>query len=67
VVPDVDFDARVYLFQVNNTSTYVGYQVNINLGYERRLREFTSKGRQEQDLDYHRLFLRVIAGLRPLF
>jgi hypothetical protein len=67
VIPDVDFDSRVYLLQVNNTSTYVGYQVNINLGYERRLREFTSTGRAAQDLDHHRLFLRVIAGLRPLF
>lgn len=67
VVPDVDFDSRVYLLQVNNTSTYVGYQVNVNLGYERHLREFTDPSRGDQDLDDHVLFLRVIAGLRPLF
>lgn len=63
----VDFDSRVYLAQVNNTSTYLGYQVNVNLGYERRFREFLSEDRSQQDTDYSRIFLRVIAGLRPLF
>jgi hypothetical protein len=67
VVPEVDFDSRVYMVQVNNTSTYQGYQVNVNLGYERRLREFLEPNRIAQDQDYHRVFLRVIAGLRPLF
>jgi hypothetical protein len=55
------------MVQVNNTSTYQGYQVNVNLGYERRLREFLEPNRIAQDQDYHRVFLRVIAGLRPLF
>jgi len=63
----VDFDSRVYLAQVNNTSMYLGYQVNVNLGYERRFREFLDKDREQQNTDYSRVFLRVIAGLRPLF
>jgi len=63
----VDFDSRVYLAQVNNTSMYLGYQVNVNLGYERRFREFLDGDREEQNTDYSRVFLRVIAGLRPLF
>ena len=63
----VDFDGRVYLAQVNNTSMYLGYQVNVNLGYERRYREFLSDDRQQQNKDYSQVFLRVIAGLRPLF
>lgn len=67
VSPDVDFDEQVYLVQLNNTSTYVGYEVNVNLGYERRHRRFVDRQRAGQDLDYNRLFLRVIAGLRPLF
>ena len=67
VSPDVDFDDRAYLAQVSNTSTYLGYQVNVNLGYERRLREFKNRDRRAQDIDYSRIFLRVIAGLRPLF
>ena len=65
--PDVDFDEKVYLVQLNNTSNYVGYEVNVNLGYERRQRRFLDKSRRDQDLDFHRFFLRVIAGLRPLF
>jgi hypothetical protein len=67
VSPDVDFDEKVYLVQLNNTSNYVGYEVNVNLGYERRQRQFLDKSRRDQDLDFHRFFLRVIAGLRPLF
>ncbi|MBT7860649.1 MAG: hypothetical protein HN712_10075 [Gemmatimonadetes bacterium] len=67
VSPDVDFDEQVYLLQLNNTSNYVGYEVNVNLGYERRHRRFLDRQRADQDLDYNRLFLRVIAGLRPLF
>ena len=67
VSPDVDFDEKVYLVQLNNTSNYVGYEVNVNLGFERRQRRFLDRSRKDQDLDYQRVFLRVIAGLRPLF
>ncbi len=63
----VDFDDKVYLAQISNTSVYLGYQVNVNLGYERRFRSFLEKRREAQDIDYSRIFLRVIAGLRPLF
>ncbi|MEE3235057.1 MAG: hypothetical protein VX294_12880 [Candidatus Latescibacterota bacterium] len=63
----VDFDDEVYLAQVSNTSVYLGYQVNVNLGYERRFRSFLDEGREAQDIDYSRIFLRIIAGLRPLF
>lgn len=65
--PGVDFDSQVYLAQLSNTSTYLGYQVNVNLGYEKRKRTFLDETRGAQDIDYSRLFLRVIAGLRPLF
>ncbi|MEW6751395.1 MAG: hypothetical protein AB1505_10510, partial [Candidatus Latescibacterota bacterium] len=65
--PGVDYDAEVYLAQLSNTSTYLGYQVNVNLGYEVRQRTFLDPDRGEQDIDYARIFLRVIAGLRPLF
>jgi hypothetical protein len=64
---DADFDSQVYLAQVNNTSTYLGYQVNVNLGWEKRKRDFESLSRQDQDAEFTRIFLRVIAGLRPLF
>jgi len=67
VTEGVDFDSEVYLIQLSNTSTYVGYQVNVNLGYERQIRDFLESDREAQDIDYNRLFLRVIAGLRPLF
>ena len=65
--PGVDFDAKVYLAQLSNTSTYLGYQINVNLGYERHKRTFLDEMRADQDVDYSRIFLRVIAGLRPLF
>ena len=65
--PGVDFDSRVYLALLSNTSTYVGYQINVNLGYEKRLRTFLDESRSDQDIDLSRLFLRVIVGLRPQF
>jgi hypothetical protein len=65
--PGVDFDSEVYLAQLSNTSIYLGYQVSVNLGYEVRKRTFLDEERRDQDIDYSRLFLRVIAGLRPLF
>ena len=64
---DADFDSQVYLALVNNTSTYLGYQVNVNLGWEKRKRDFESLSRQDQDAEFTWIFLRVIAGLRPLF
>ena len=67
VAPGADFDSEVYVAMVTNTSSYVGYQLNVNAGYERRIRTFVDQGRSDQDIDYSRIFLRVIAGLRPLF
>ena len=52
---------------LSNTSTYVGYQINVNLGYEKRIRTFLDETRSSQDIDLSRLFLRVIVGLRPQF
>jgi hypothetical protein len=63
----VDFDSQVYLALLSNTSTYVGYQINVNLGYEKRIRTFLDETRSDQDIDFSRLFLRVIVGLRPQF
>ena len=63
----VNFDSEVYLAVLSNTSTYVGYQVNFNVGYEKRIREFLDEDRRDQDIDYSRIFLRVIVGLRPQF
>ena len=63
----VDFDSQVYLALLSNTSTYVGYQINVNLGYEKRIRTFVDETRSDQDIDFSRLFLRVIVGLRPQF
>ena len=62
----VDFDSRVYLAQVNNTSIF-GIPSQCEFGVRRRFREFLDGDREEQNTDYSRVFLRVIAGLRPLF
>lgn len=67
ITSDANFDSQVYLAQVSNTSTYLGYQVNVNLGWEKRNRVFESVLRREQEADFSRIFLRVIAGLRPQF
>lgn len=66
LTPDADFDSEVYLALLSNTSTYVGYQINVNVGYEKRIRTFLDRTRSDQDIDYTRIFLRIIAGLRPL-
>jgi hypothetical protein len=67
VSPGTDFDSEVYVAMVSNTSSYVGYQVNINAGFERQTRTFIDRSRSEQDIEYSRIFLRAIAGLRPAF
>ncbi|HIE04780.1 MAG TPA: hypothetical protein EYP61_08480 [Candidatus Latescibacteria bacterium] len=64
-VPEADFDSETYVFLVSNTSTCVGYKINVNLGYELRRRIFLERSRSEQNIDYSRLFFRVIVGLRP--
>ena len=67
VAPGTDFDSEVYVAMVSNTSSYVGYQVNINAGFEQQTRTFRDRSRSEQDIEYSRIFLRAIAGLRPAF
>ncbi|HCL30306.1 MAG TPA: hypothetical protein DIC52_17975 [Candidatus Latescibacteria bacterium] len=65
--PRTDFDSEVYVAMVSNTSSYVGYQINVNAGFERRTRKFLDVSRRDQDIDYSRIFLRAIAGLQPSF
>ena len=67
LTPAADFDSEVYLVLLSNNSTYVGYQLNLNLGYEKRVRTFLDQKRSAQDIDFSRLFLRLIVGLRPLY
>ena len=67
VIPGADFDSEVYVAMVSNTSSYVGYRVNINAGFERRTRNFLDTSRSDQDIEYSRVFLRAIAGLQPSF
>ena len=67
VIPGLDFDSEVYVVMVSNTSSYVGYQLNLNAGFERRKRSFLDDSLAAQDINYSRIFLRVIAGLKPLF
>jgi hypothetical protein len=67
VIPGTDFDSEVYVAMVSNTSFYVGYQVNLNAGFEWRTRSFLDNARRDQDIEYSRIFLRAIAGLRPSF
>ena len=63
----VDFDTEDYVALISNNSSYVGYQINVNVGYQKSMRKFKDRSRVEQDIDFSRVFLRVIAGLRPLF
>jgi len=67
VNPGTDFDSEVYVAMVSNTSSYVGYQVNINAGFEWRTRSFLDESLRDQDIEYSRIFLRAIAGLKPSF
>ena len=52
---------------VSNTSSYVGYEINITAGFERRTRRSLDASRRDQDIEYSRIFLRGIAGLQPSF
>ena len=65
--PGIDFDSEVYVAMVSNTSSYVGYEINITAGFERRTRRSLDASRRDQDIEYSRIFLRGIAGLQPSF
>ena len=65
--PGADFDGEDYVALVTNKSSYTGYQINVEVGYQRSTRKFKDRLRHDQDINFSRVFLRMIAGLRPLF
>ncbi len=65
--PGADFDGEDYVALVTNKSSYTGYQINVEVGYQRSTRKFKDRSRHDQGLNFSRVFLRMIAGLRPLF
>ena len=53
--------------QVSNTSVYLGYQVNVNLGYECRFRVVLMRDVRHRLQIIHEYSCGIIAGLRPHF
>ena len=62
---DTSFSTQDYVVSLTNVSSYSGYQLGINVGYQLHLRRMVDRARRFEDRDYTFFFLRMVAGLRP--
>ena len=62
---DTSFSTQDYVLSLTNVSSYSGYQLGINVGYQLHLRRMVDRVRRFEDRDYTFFFLRMVAGLRP--
>ena len=59
-----DYRSQDYLAMVTNTSSYSGYEMSFNAGYQLRRRRMEDRSRAIEDIDYSLFFIRMIVGLR---
>ena len=59
-----DYTSEDYIGMVTNTSSYSGYELSFNTGYQLRRRRMADRSRKSEDIDYSLFFIRLIAGLR---
>ena len=60
-----DYTSEDYIAMVTNTSSYSGYELSFNAGYQLKRRRMADRSRESEDIDYSLFFIRLIAGLRP--
>ena len=59
-----DYGSQDYLAMVTNTSSYSGYEMSFNAGYQLRRRRMEDRSRAVEDIDYSLFFVRMVVGLR---
>ena len=59
-----DYGSQDYLAMVTNTSSYSGYEMSFNAGYQLRRRRMEDRSRAIEDIDYSLFFVRMVVGLR---
>ena len=60
-----DYRSEDYVAMVTNKSSYSGYELSFNAGYELKLRRMDDRSRANEDIDFSLFFIRMIVGLRP--
>ena len=59
-----DYRSEDYMAMVTNTSSYSGYELSLNAGYQLKQRRMDDRSREIEDIDYSLFFVRMIVGLR---
>ena len=59
-----DYTSQDYLAMVTNTSSYSGYEMSFNAGYQLKRRRMEDRSRAIEDIDYSHFFVRMVVGLR---
>ena len=59
-----DYRSEDYLAMVTNNSSYGGYELSFNAGYQLKRRRMEDRSRAIEDIDYSLFFIRMIVGLR---
>ena len=59
-----DYRSEDYLAMVTNTSSYSGYELSFNAGYQLKRRRMDDRSRAIEDIDYSLFFIRMVVGLR---
>jgi hypothetical protein len=62
---DTDYTAQDYIISLSSVSSYSGYQLGLNAGYQLKLRRMKDRKRRFGDLDYTLFFIRLIVSLKP--
>jgi hypothetical protein len=61
----VRFGSQDYLATVTNATTYNGYHLSLNMGYQLKLIRYGDRQRAGEDVDRALFFIRLIMGLEP--
>jgi hypothetical protein len=61
----VRFSLQDYMATVTNSTTYNGYHLSLNLGYQVKLIRYADRQRAGEDVDRALFFIRLIMGLEP--
>ena len=61
-----DYTSQDYIIMLSNISTYRGYELSFNVGYEVRKQMYKDRRRAFEDVDYGFFFLRFIVGVKEI-
>ena len=59
-----DYRSQDWMAMVTNNSSYSGYELSLNAGYQLKRRRMDDRRRAIEDIDYSLFFVRMVVGLR---